>query len=371
MKRLIVCSDGTWNTPEKESNVYKMWRAIAPKDASGDIQKVFYDEGVGTEGSWLDKLRGGASGQGLDKNIQDGYRFLMHTYEPNDKIYLFGFSRGAYTVRSLAGFLRNSGLLHMNHANKFQEAFDLYRNESKKPTSQDAKDFRRDFSQEVKIELIGVWDTVGALGIPTERFGHIFNRRHLFHDVELSGSVMRGYQALAIDERRRSFRPSIWGILDKDGKYIVAAEPKIVDEASKKPQIVEQAWFAGYHSDVGGGTSHDGLSDVTFDWMRQRAYDAGLRFNQEYLASNVHADPLGKEHDSKGGFPWKYSPVSFERSLGTTWKTEALHAAVLEREEKAAYKPDNVGKYKTLGHYRVVKTAAPEGSVPTGLRADP
>ncbi len=365
MKRLIVCSDGTWSTPEKESNVYKMWRAIAPKDDEGNIQKVFYDAGVGTEGSWVDKLLGGASGLGLDKNIQDGYRFLMHTYEPGDKIYVFGFSRGAYTVRSLAGFLRNSGLLHMDHSNRFQEAFDLYRREDAPPTSKIAEDFRAAYSQEIEIEFVGVWDTVGALGIPTERFGHIFNRRHLFHDVELSGRVKHGYQALAIDERRRSFKASIWGMLDKDGNYIVDAVPK-------EGQTVEQAWFAGYHSDVGGGTSHDALSDVTFEWMMRKAYDTGIRFDQEYLASNVHADPLGKDHDSKTGI---FRFVStFRRSLGMTWQmTEALHSAVLKRQERQwpSYRPDNVAAYQRSEHYNVVKEAAtPEGSLPPGLSVD-
>jgi uncharacterized protein (DUF2235 family) len=259
-----------------------MWQAIAPKDANGDIQKAFYDAGVGTEGGLVDRLLGGASGLGLDKNIQDGYRFLMHTYEPGDKIYLFGFSRGAYTVRSLAGFLRNSGLLHMKHSDRFNEAFELYRSESKDPKSPDASKFRAAYSQEVDIEFIGVWDTVGALGIPTTRFGHIFNRRHLFHDVELSGSVKRGYQVLAIDERRRPFRASIWGILDKDGNYILGAEPKIIDAESGERQDVEQVWFAGYHSDVGGGTSHDDLSDVAFEWMRKKAESAGLVLDEGY-----------------------------------------------------------------------------------------
>ncbi len=363
MKRLIVCSDGTWYTPENESNVYKMWRAIAPKDDNGNIQKVFYDAGVGSEGSWLDRLLGGASGLGLDKNIQDGYRFLMHTYEPGDKIYLFGFSRGAYTVRSLAGFLRNSGLLQMSHANRFQEAFDLYRSESKDPKSQAALDFRAAYSQEIEIEFVGVWDTVGALGIPTERFGHIFNRRHLFHDVELSGRVKRGYQALAIDERRRPFKAAIWGILGEDGNYIVDTEPK-------EGQTVEQAWFAGYHSDVGGGTNDDRLSDVTFEWMRAKAEDAGLLFDLNQLDPPINAGPLGKEHDSKTGI---FRFVStFRRSLGTTWHTvEALHAAVLKRQERPSpeYNPDNLLEYQDSDHYRVVETsAAPEGSVPAGLR---
>ncbi len=362
MKRLIVCSDGTWSTPEKETNVYKMWRAIGSKDKHGNTQKAFYDEGVGTEGNWVERLLGGASGVGLDKNIQDGYRFLMHTYEPDDKIYLFGYSRGAYTVRSLAGFLRNCGLLHMNHADKVKEAFDLYRRKDAPPWSDIAKEFRADYSQEVDIEFIGVWDTVGALGIPTKRFGHILNRRYHFHDVELSGRVKHGYHALAIDERRRPFRPAIWGFLDDDDKFVVYAE-------RKDGQAVDQAWFTGYHGDVGGGTDDDRLSDVTFEWIMRKAYDTDLRFDTEYLASHLHPDPLGKDHDSSGKLPWKLPLLNSVRSLGTTWHTtEALHASVLKRQEELSYNPDNLVEYQESGHDRVVKTpAAPEGAVPPGL----
>lgn len=366
-KRLIFCSDGTWNTPAKRAtNVLKMFRAIASEGTV--IQKKFYDEGVGTEGSRLDRLIGGASGRGLNKNIQDGYRFLMHTYEPDDEIYLFGFSRGAYTVRSLAGFLRNCGLLKATHAGMLQEAFDLYRREDAPPDSEAAVSFREAYSHEVKIHFLGVWDTVGALGIPTRRLGHILNRRHQFHDVELSGSVKHAYHALAIDERRRPFKPSIWEPpKDKD-------ERPAPDAAPKPGQHIEQVWFAGYHSDVGGGTKGVGLSNLTFDWMVQKAKAVGLDFNEEYLASDeLKPNPAGPLHDSTGIFRF-FS--TFRRSLGRVWhKTEAAHPDVL-KADGPQYNPKNLIEYKKNKKiYRVAELAGTDAGtdaapMPAGLRRD-
>ena len=356
-KRLIVCSDGTWNRPDQRrggeirpTNVVKMWRAIEPV-APGDIRQVkFYDEGVGTEGNFIQRLIGGASGRGLNKNILDGYRFLMHTYEPGDEILLFGFSRGAYTVRSLAGMLRNSGLLQKSNAERLQAAFDLYRREDAPPDSEVATSFRNAYSHEVDIKFLGVWDTVGALGIPPlglGRFlgvlGRFLNRRHTFHDVELSGSVKYGYHALAIDERRAPFEPSIWVRRSADGQ-------PLPDAPVKEGQVVEQVWFAGHHSDVGGGTKCAGLSDLALKWMMEKA-KPWLAFDEEYIKKELHPNHAGPVHDPRRAISkliGRFKLGTFVRILGTTWLvTEAVHRAATTRYDgdPPVYKPQNLKDY--------------------------
>ncbi len=342
-KRIVVCSDGTWNTPDQRSggsirptNVVKLARAIAPTAPDGKSQSVFYDQGVGTEGNLLHRLIGGASGQGLDKNIQDGYRFLMHNYEVGDEIFLLGFSRGAYTVRSLAGLLRNCGLLHTIHAHRLPDAFDLYRREDAPPKSDVAEAFRASYSREVEIMFLGVWDTVGALGIPSQRLGHLTNPSYEFHDVELSGSVKHGYHALSIDERRAPFKPALWEWKQKEGQH------------------VEQVWFVGFHSDVGGGTSDPGLSDVAFTWMKEKATAAGLAFDGSYVGTAINPNPASPAHDSKTGI-FRFTGT-FKRSLGhVAPTTEAVHPAVVTRHkiDPPPYSPSNLVEYLNDPNHKV------------------
>ena len=272
MKRIVICSDGTWQTPiqTNTTHVIEMARAVLPTAPDGTVQMVFYDWGVGTE-SWANRLAGGVSGKGIERNIRDCYRFLTHNYEDGDGIYLFGFSRGAYTVRSLAGLIRNCGVLRKAEAGRLTEAYRMYRREDDGPDSEEAKAFRIAYSREATIEFIGVWDTVGALGIPLRGLSKLTAHRHEFHDVELSGYVKHGCHALAIDEWRRPFRPSLW-----------RAEPK-------PGQTVEQLWFSGEHSDVGGSRDPT-LGKPAFTWMKARASHAGLALD-ETLASSTDCPP--------------------------------------------------------------------------------
>jgi len=261
-KRIVICSDGTWNIPDqmdhgevRPSNVAKIALSVSPQGADGMPQKVFYDKGVGTE--WYDKIRGGISGVGISQKIKEAYQYLIDCYEDGDEVFLFGFSRGAYTVRSTVGLIRNCGLLKRENARKIDEAYDLYRrrDDKSKPSSVEAELFRRTYSHDIRIKFIGVWDTVGALGIPVQKLdflNHLLNVE--FHDVNLSSYVDNAFQALAIDERREAFKPSIWERKDPDVK-----------------QRLEQVWFSGVHSNVGGGYENSELSDITFEWMREKA----------------------------------------------------------------------------------------------------
>ena len=266
-KRWIICADGTWDAPEaidqgtpSPTNVYKLAAAILPYDPNGISQTVFYHSGVGERGGISDHLLGGALGEGLSKNIKDLYLLLVLNYAPGDELFLFGFSRGAYTARSLAGLIRNSGILKNEYALKYQDAYELYRDRTE-PTHLTASlsvEFRKKFSwPDFNIKLIGVWDTVGALGIPFQGV----QLKHLqFHDVQLSSQVDFAYQALAIDEKRKSFMPTLW-----------TKQPD-----APASQVLEQVWFPGVHCNIGGGYQDTGLSDCAFDWIWSKAESCGL-----------------------------------------------------------------------------------------------
>jgi uncharacterized protein (DUF2235 family) len=273
-KRIVVCADGTWNTPKQSSgghpaptNVWLMYQLVKPTARDGLPQLALYHTGVGTGGA-LDRIWGGANGVGLRRNILDCYRFVVENYHPGDHLYLFGFSRGAYTVRSLAGLIRNSGVIDRDRfpdvaerESKIREAWDLYRKRGDEaaPTAQKAVDFRDQSSHaDFRIAGIGVWDTVGALGIPVSGIaGWISSHLFGFHDVTLSSRVDVALHALAIDEERGPFVPTLW-----------QQQP----DAPAQGQRMEQVWFTGVHSDVGGGYPwpERELANITLRWMCNR-----------------------------------------------------------------------------------------------------
>lgn len=265
-KRIVICADGTWNRPESDpskdipSNVIKFSRAIAPQGTDGTKQVVFYDWGIG---SYHSSVSGGAFGKGLEKNVMDCYRFLVHNYEPDDEIFLFGFSRGAYTVRSLCGMINNCSILKGAQAYRVQEAFDLYKNSKRHPNGTYSKQWRQDFAVEPKtnITYLGIWDTVGAMGPPISFFG-LIEEKHLFYDRKIGGNILCARHALSLDEKRKDFEPTFM-------------------EADQGRDI-KQVWFAGVHSDIGGGYKPDReqrlLSNIPMMWMLQESETAGLAF---------------------------------------------------------------------------------------------
>jgi uncharacterized protein (DUF2235 family) len=346
MKRLVICCDGTWNRADQQendapcpTNVVKLAFRIAKRE--GDItQIVYYDQGVGT-GSGLDRLTGGAFGDGLEENIHEAYRFLVGNYERGDEIYLFGFSRGAFTARSLGGMIRKCGILNRSAVGRYRTAVELYRN-SLHPDDDNPRAFRNANSvccgDGIKIRMVGVWDTVGSLGIPLRGLRSLTRHKHQFHDTELSGSVEHGYHALAIDEYRPPFEPAVW-----------AAKPK-------PGQTVEQVWFAGAHSDIGGGYPVAGLSDVALEWMIAKARGAGLSFDEVVDAAYPpQPDPAAALHNSRRGLYRLTRP--FVRTIGiadapdgtSTGErdpTQALHPSVKERwEADSDYRPQGLRDY--------------------------
>lgn len=329
-RRLIICLDGTWSTPDQDTNVVKMARAVSPQAPDGP-QVVFYDPGVGT-GNFLDRISGGAFGIGLSENVRQAYRFLVHNFVENDEVYLFGFSRGAFTARSVAGFMRKCGLLPKKHGDRVDDAFKIYKRRDETPDTEEAKKFRRDFGcTEVSPKFIGVWDTVGSLGVPVP-IPVLGRFRFRFHDVRLGRRVAYGYQALAIDERRRPFSPTLW-------------EEEIPDQETDRPprENFEQAWFAGCHSDVGGGHKQSGLSDTAMLWIIEKAEASGLVFDGAYVQGlRATARPTGRLHKSNNGF-W-HLLGSREREIGKS-NSECVHAAVRDRfnsDLEPPYRPRNL-----------------------------
>lgn len=272
-KRLVFNFDGTWNRLDAvcPTNVVLTAESILPIDGDGVAQLNYYDQGVGTE-KW-DRVRGGVFGRGLTRNLADAYRNLVFNYTPGDGIYIFGFSRGAFSARSFAGLIRNSGIVRREHANRVISAIDLYRGRQPDdaPWSEKAKRFRDEYCHRLpEIAYVGVWDTVGALGIPNYySIAKLFNGRYRFHDCELSSWVCSARHAVAIDETRRSFEPTLWTNFDELNRER-GADPAAPDAP------YQQKWFPGVHSAVGGGVPQRGLSDQALEWIWAGARLAGL-----------------------------------------------------------------------------------------------
>jgi uncharacterized protein (DUF2235 family) len=349
MKRLVLCCDGTWNSADQErngvpcpTNVLRIAYRVAKRD--GQVpQVIYYDQGVGT-GNVVDRYSGGALGKGLEDNIHDAYRFLMANYEPDDELFLFGFSRGAFTARSIVGMIRKCGILGRTAVTHYRDAVDLYRN-ADHPDDGGPTRFRRDYSiagtSQIKVKFIGVWDTVGALGIPLAGLRWMTRDEYQFHDAELSGDVEYAYHALAIDEHRSPFEPTLWKYKPKAG------------------QTVEQVWFCGAHSDAGGGYAEKGLANITLAWMLDMARGAGLALDRQAMnAYPLDLDPLGELHNSKTG-AYRLTP-GIDRLIGLEAPdpkepdnptrrpdpTQSVHSSVMDRWDKdATYRPSALRDY--------------------------
>jgi uncharacterized protein (DUF2235 family) len=340
-KRLVMCCDGTWNTADQAcpTNVTKLALGLAETSADGKDQRVFYHQGVGT-GAW-DHIRGGAFGVGLSQNVQDTYRFLVENYEDGDEIFLFGFSRGAFTARSTAGLIRNSGVLERRFENRIPDAYALYRDRTAHPRGTQAQLFRRTYSYEPRIRCIGVWDTVGALGIPLSGIPLVdaFNKQWQFHDTTLSTTVDNAFHALAIDEKRRPFEPTLWQ-----------------QQPDAGAQRLEQVWFAGVHSDVGGGYPEGELADIALLWMVDRAESCGLTFRPDAFPAvapqsahrdviAVRPDPMGELHESRTGLYLLQPPL--HRPIGQKDPAHERVASTAKKryDDDPHYRPEQLTAY--------------------------
>lgn len=386
-KRLILCFDGEWTTnhdgPEREhsvfgggvsmlhpdpardfteTNVEKLYRSLLARSHDGWPQQRWYSSGSG----WARPIKSGRFGRGLDQTILQGYLYLAATYEEGDEMYLYGFSRGAYIARSVAGLIRNCGLvrretLHRsdlvaldtvlpaptmsdhasadveaaltatlgNPANHLlDEAYRIYRERDHNADTQTAVTFRKRYAREIPITLLGAWDTVGALGIPFQALKQLGDHKYNFHDTDLSHIVQHAYHAVALDEHREDYKATLWTSAPKHG------------------QVIEQCWFPGSHGDVGGAYRNHALGDLSLAWMQRKSQQAGLALDLK--AGATMANPLGPAHDSFGEtFPgvWKWFQPRFYRPVMQSGAgTEVLDESVRIRVQQVpAYHPRNDG----------------------------
>jgi uncharacterized protein (DUF2235 family) len=335
MKRIVICFDGTWNKPADEAlpagqrvetNVCRFYQSVGDKGADGAKQVKWYDEGVGTQ--WHDQYIGGAIGTGLEFNIIQGYEFLAKQYEEGDEVYITGFSRGAYTARSLVGMLRNCGLIQPKHlALRVAMAYGIYRTRDDKADSLTAKLFRAAFCREIKIKFIGVWDTVGALGIPVDILKDVNMKFYEFHDTKLCDIVQNAYHAVAIDEHRQDYDVCLW------------------NPETAPAQKLEQRWFVGAHCDVGGGYRTRQLSDMTLAWMQNKASALGLGLDAVTVAAKNY---LGEHTDSYaqflGGVYARKNPRHYRAVCATRFGKEVIDDSFAQRrKEDRNYEPQNNG----------------------------
>jgi uncharacterized protein (DUF2235 family) len=285
-KNIIVCTDGTWDNVSDDTNVVMLSRMLL-RTAQ---QVVFYDDGVGVDGTPLEKLTGGAFGDGIFQKVKNGYSQVAQVYEAGDNLFFFGFSRGAYTARSIAGMIAVCGLPAGGFDDNLVEtAFNAYRNPAQRAAI--LATLGKYNLADAKITMVGVWDTVGALGIPA-LFGGV-EADCQFLNTGLHPDVLNAYQAISIDERRYEFPATLWQLPD----------PPVAG------QTVEQVYFPGVHCDVGGGYPETHLSDITFGWMASKAKALGALFDESALGPYEAIGAgyaLGTKHESwtaVWGFP--------------------------------------------------------------------
>jgi len=278
LKRLCVFLDGTWNSVGDNTNVWRLKSLCSQKSSDGCEQRFYYDKGV--NGFW-----GGTFGKGLIENVTEAYEWLVENYEKNDEIFIFGFSRGAYTARSLAGFIAKYGILRLGAPLGVGQIYERYKAKNDRtiwklleldqkgklgPTSIEER-WMLKFSIPAKIKMISVWDTVGALGIPIFSIKGISRSTLGFLHTGLRIPIEYGFHALAIDEHRHAFTPTPWTT-----KKTTAAQPRSLDS-------VEQRWFVGNHANVGGGYHSNLLAQRPLIWMKNKAERLGLTFRDDVL----------------------------------------------------------------------------------------
>jgi uncharacterized protein (DUF2235 family) len=333
-RNIVVCMDGTWNDPTERTNVYKLFHMLAGNEieiseqgairshllkASQDL-KAFYLEGVGANGRSQGVI-GGSLGIGLHDRVIDAYLLVSQCYVEGDKIWVFGFSRGSWSARSLAGLIASAGLLENPSEKDAAQRAEIQWMEFKYQRAGATGDAYWAGKDQQPIRLVGVWDTVGALGIPLFNGLRAINQleRQLFDfaDTNLSPRVQFGAHALSIDETRFDFTPTLWNA--RDG--------------------VEQVWFAGVHADVGGGYGHTGLSDLALQWMADRVnrLSARIQLDTAVLGSSFKPDPMQDRHDEARKTIWKLRP----RRPRTLSADASLHPSVQTRlAGRKDYRPE-------------------------------
>ncbi len=303
-KNIVICCDGTGNEyGDSNSNVVKLYSTLI---IDGTNQVGYYHPGVGTMGSPSSRnkfssawsvLMGQAFGAGLLENVGDAYRYLMNVYQDGDKVFIFGFSRGAYTARAISGLLHMYGLLYSGNDGLVPYIIRMYAKKTRdaagmKHTMTVAEGFKETFCRHCPPHLVGVWDTVSSVG-------WVWSPLQLPY-IAQNPDMANGRHAISIDERRCYFNDNPWG-----------------DQLPN--QTLKQVWFPGVHSDIGGSyaEAESGLSKITLQWMLCEAVSLGLLVDPERAERVLGRDPVvpfaapdpaAKIHNS---LTWKWWPMEF------------------------------------------------------------
>lgn len=372
MKRIAIFCDGTWNSPtiDQPTHVRQLSMAVD----QGPDQLSLYMPGVGVNNQnsgvfsgLLNKFGGGAFGWGLNAKIKAAYADLARNYEPGDEILIFGFSRGAYTARSLGGMIRKCGFPDQVTDASIRKAFRLYKKSGSKnapdtphilkarakisphfATSQVDLDSRRGGDVHlVRVTYMGIWDTVGALGLPVALFGPVaklWNSRHQFHDTDLSSLVQSARHAVAIDEMRTMFEVTPWSNLDatRDTNGRITG-PGLNKDDTSPDRPYQQMWFAGDHSMVGGTGQLRGLTSITLDWIADGARRVGLRLRNDPPVLDAAPDPMhpGPEQHDRDALRVIAPDLLRRRKLLYT-HTDVAPSVIDRIRGTPGYRPDNL-----------------------------
>jgi uncharacterized protein (DUF2235 family) len=380
-KNIVFCADGTWNGPGKDengdgvpdvTNVLRLFSMLAGRDSSDslvkqdeqeklltdaagtEIQAAKYIHGVGDSRNPIKKLLGGVFGEGFIQRVVRGYTYISRHYNPDDRIFIIGFSRGAYTARTLAGMIARMGLLkpeamqesgHHDPEKSYRMGVNVWTRYREKLGKRSTllgylEQFKArpvsdaDTVDVPRIAAVAVWDTVGALGVPIYRRedGELMDVFQ-FADLDLSSKVALGLHAVSIDEERENFLPTLWN--------------------PRQDGTIQQVWFAGAHADVGGGYPERNLSDLSLRWMMQELQCAGVHFDHT-------PDDIQDEVFIPGNTPWTKPPfAAFNHGPRKHPDHLLVHSSVVERMSKYPdrYRPRSLSAFLVEGKFPSSKVA--------------
>jgi uncharacterized protein (DUF2235 family) len=381
-KRLAIYLDGTWNSVDSNTNVWRMRALTAAKGKDDKPQVVYYSVGV-------NGVLGGVFGQGLDDNIRLAYEWLIENFTPGDEIFIFGFSRGAYAARALAGLIAIDGILKAGSPIGVAELFERYKRGDEETiwklremsASGDAGKLSEQerwllkYSQPADVTMIGVWDTVGSVGLAAGNIAGVSRPQFDYLQTGLRIHILNGYHALAIDEHRKDFVPTLWTVHHPKDPKAVIAKPRPLSG-------VEQRWFVGAHANVGGGYETDLLNQAPLRWLMKKAETLGLTFRSEVdLEGDTITAPITNSYANFGYGIYRHITSPLYRPIGADPEmtedgtnptvNETIDTSVFKRwRADSSYRPANLvdwAKRKKIDPGQLqtsVEASDPQASVP-------
>lgn len=361
-KRLALFFDGTWNTPEDTTRVHAAHQLVS----ESINQKRAYFRGLGTDKGQA--FTGGIFAKGLGENVREGYQWLADNYEDGDDVFIFGFSRGSFTATSVLGMIMRFGLLRPDTTLTTEEIFKHYEKWDKHPRLYklrfEQKNGKTDFtadeqaflnqSRRIKIKMLGIWDSVATIGFPVGNISRFSRNALKFHNPRPSSLYENVFHALAIDEHRKGFRPTLF----HDYIHHTETPAQILDNRAKLEARIEQRWFCGAHGDVGGGDNIE-VSNAPYGWILSKAQNLGLELNDAIpITTNLPSVPLNDSYKAflKGLYPILRLGQRYQRKIGARPKrkkedlietiNETIDKSVFERwKADSSYRPKNLKKF--------------------------